>query len=267
MMNNQISTIITLYKTPGSKLKNLKIYKNYKLHIFEQEAEKNSEKKLKKILKFKFKYFSSDKNIGLSKASNFLINNISSKYCLFTQADIQIDKKDIVKLKNSFSIDKNIIFTSPKFNSHKIIKNKIEYVNKINLACIMIDVEKIKKIGFFDEDYFLYWEDIQLIDKINKSKYKMVVVNDTKVKHESSSSSENNLKTYVIRILNYTYGDFLFDYKQKRLRLIKIIRIFFKNFVLFFFHILFFQFKKSVINFSKVFGTLKFILFIFKKVI
>ena len=33
-----LSTIITLYKTPLKKQKNLKVYKNYNLHIFEQEG-------------------------------------------------------------------------------------------------------------------------------------------------------------------------------------------------------------------------------------
>ena len=31
---------------------------------------------------------------------------------------------------------------------------------------MVCDVDKLKKIGFFDEDYFLYWEDIDLIKKL-----------------------------------------------------------------------------------------------------
>ena len=36
---------------------------------------------------------------------------------------------------------------------------------------MLCDVKKLKKIGFFDEDFFLYWEDIDLIERINNSKF------------------------------------------------------------------------------------------------
>ena len=37
---------------------------------------------------------------------------------------------------------------------------------------MMCDVKKLKKIGFFDEDYFLYWEDIDLMKKLIVSNIK-----------------------------------------------------------------------------------------------
>ena len=38
LMNNNITVITTLYKTPPDKLKNLNQYKSFKLKIFEQEG-------------------------------------------------------------------------------------------------------------------------------------------------------------------------------------------------------------------------------------
>ena len=64
---NQISTIVTLYKTPKKMLENLNFYKKFQLNIFEQEGNKKNIDNLKNILKFKFKYFYNKKNIGLSK--------------------------------------------------------------------------------------------------------------------------------------------------------------------------------------------------------
>ena len=60
-MNNNISTIITIYKTPLEKLYNLRQYKNFNLILFEQNSNFNSKKKIKKILNFEFKYFFSKK--------------------------------------------------------------------------------------------------------------------------------------------------------------------------------------------------------------
>ena len=46
----EISVILTLYKTPKEKLKNLLSYKNFKLLVFDQEGNKSTEKYLKKNL-------------------------------------------------------------------------------------------------------------------------------------------------------------------------------------------------------------------------
>ena len=71
-MKNDLSVIITLFKTPAEQLKSLSQYKNYPLLIFEQDTKNNSEKfkfdlimnigkKLKKkiMLYLKFIYSSS----------------------------------------------------------------------------------------------------------------------------------------------------------------------------------------------------------------
>ena len=125
-MKNNITTIITLYKTPLEKLKNLNQYKAFQLIIFEQEGSLISKKKIQKILKRKFEYLYSKKNIGLPKASNILLKKVKSKYLLFTQADILIDKKSILDLVKIFKKDKNIIFVAPNItNKIKKIKKKI----------------------------------------------------------------------------------------------------------------------------------------------
>ncbi len=264
-MRNNITIIITLYKTPLEKLKNLNQYKKFKLIIFEQEGSLNSKKKIHKILKRKFEYLYSKKNIGLPKASNILLNKVKSKYLLFTQADILIGESAVLNLVKIFKKDKNIIFVTPTINK-KIKKNKnFSFVKNIKAACMICDVKKLKKIGFFDDDYFLYWEDIDLIKKINLSKFKMVLANNIFVKHQSSQSSKDNFKTLYLRSSNYIYGEFIYDFKHNKFRIIKIVRKFIQNLFLIFFDILRFRFKDSIIRVFKICGILKFILYFFKK--
>ena len=264
-MINNISTILTLYKTPLNKLNNLKQYKDFQLFLFEQEGSGFSKKKIQKILKFKFRYYFSKRNIGLSKASNFLLSKVKSKFLLFTQPDISIEKKDILNLKKIFGMDKNIIFVTPNIPQNKKNRHKIKYTKKIKAACILCDVKKLKKIGFFDEDFFLYWEDIDLIKRVNQSKYKMVIANNIYANHHSSQSSENSLKTEHIRKLNFMFGELVYDLKYKKFRSIKIIRKIIQNFLLFFFNLIRFQLQDSLNNFSTLCGLIKFILYYSKK--
>jgi len=266
-VNKNISVILTLYKTPIEKLYNLNLYKKFPLIIFEQEGSLKEKKKIKKILKRNFRYFFSERNIGLSGASNYLLKKVQTKYMVFTQPDIIIDEKSILNLTKIFKKNKNIIFVTPtiikKFSN--VRQKKFSYKKKIKAACMICDVRKLKKIGFFDEDYFLYWEDIDLMKKINSSNFKMVVANYIFAKHASSQSSDNNLKTEHLRSSNFIYGELVFDYKHRKLRVVKIFRKILQNLIFFFFNLIKFQLKKSIINLSIIFGILKFVLYYLRK--
>ena len=142
-MKSNVTVILTLYKTPISKIKNLNNYKNYNTIIFEQNSDGKFKNELYKKLNYKFKYYYSYKNIGLSKSSNFLLSKVKTKYCLFTQPDINISNNTIKMLKKS--INKDIIFASPKYvkkikkKNYSDKKPKIKIENNLNMACILMD--------------------------------------------------------------------------------------------------------------------------------
>ena len=259
----EISVILTLYKTPEDKLKNLLNYKNLKLLVFDQEGNNSTKKFLKKKFTNNLQYFSSKKNIGLSKASNFLLSKVNTTYFLFTQPDINIKKSSIQKLIQIMKKEKNLIILSPNHKKNVMNKKqkKINYVKKINFSCILINTKKIKKLGFFDEDFFLYWEDIYLEHKINNSKFKMAIANNIEVEHQASQSSKKNYITEYIRKKNYMYGEFLFDLKLNKLRFLKVLRKIFQNLILFCFNLSIFRFNNSLDNFSKLTGIIKFLIY------
>lgn len=267
-MNNNITVITTIYKTSYQKIKLLSQYKNFKVIIFEQDAKKNSKYNIKKISRIKFDYYSSNKNIGLSKSSNYLISKVRTKYFLFTQPDITIDEKSIMLLKKNISTRKDIIFAGPKFIKNiKMKKNvKAGYIirNKLDASCMLCDTQKIKKVGFFDDDFFLYWEDIYLMKKIKESNFKMIQVTNSFANHESSQSSKKNLYLTFIRNLNFKYGEYLYEYKINKLRKLKIIRQFLQSLIFILPNVFLLRKEKITINISNLFGILKFLKFYIK---
>ena len=85
-----------------------------------------------------------------------------------------------------------------------------------------------------------------------------------------------NPKNFLVSILNtvpkekmfnknYIYGEFLYDYKNNKLKIHKILRKIFQNIFLFFFNILIFRIKHSKINAAKLLGINKFIFFYLRK--
>ena len=265
-MDKNISVIITLYKTPLNKLQILKQYENYNLIIFDQDT-KSNKKIISGILKKKFRYFYSNKNIGLSRSTNFLISKVKTKFFLFTQADIKINEVSIKNLLRVIKLKKDVIFAAPvigKYSKKKFTKN-YTYSNKLNAVIMLCDLKKVRKLGFFDENFFLYWEDIDLMRRVNSSKYKMVKVLNSFAKHDGGKSTVENYKTKITRQTNFKYGEFIFDLKYKKFRLIKIVRTLLQSLIFIPIYIIIYNPNKLINYFSKIIGTFKFIIFYFRK--
>ena len=267
-IEEDISIIITLYKTPIENIQLLNQYKNFKVLIFNQAEKDDSEKKrLDDILKFNFEYYSSKKNLGNSRSSNVLLSKVKTKYCLFTQPDVTVDDISIKKLVNLMKIREDIIFAGPIIKSNERIKtkdNKQNYIEKkyLDASCMLCDVKKTREIGFFDENFFLYWNDEDLMARVNKSNYIMIQSLDSFAIHKSSQSSKNDFKVDLIRGVSFKYGEYLYDYKYKKFRLIKLIRQFIQNFLFMLLNFVFFRGKKALKNISFLIGIFIFVKFI-----
>ncbi len=269
-MKNDLSIIITLFKTPIEQLKSLNQYRNFPILIFDQATKNNSEL-ISKEINAKFEYFHSEKNLGLCKSTNFLISKVKTKYFLFTQADIKIDENSINNLINGMKFRDDIIFAGPTINTKENFNNKKELLENYELessldASVMIcDLQKVKSIGFFDEDYFLYWEDKDLMERVNKSNFKMIRVINSFVIHDSGKSTIDDTKVKFIRRTNFKYGELVFDLKHKKIRIIKILRQIFQNIIFLPLNIIVLNKNKVIENISQILGILKFIKFIFIK--
>ena len=263
-MFDELTVIITLFKTPKDRLVKLNELKGIKSIIFNQENSHDF-KDLKKIFKFRFKHISSKKNIGFSKATNILISKVKTKYFLFTQADISINKKSIKYLLSEIKKNKRIIFAGPNFKTNSKLANKVIEKKYLNAACMICDTKKVNKLKFFDEDYFLYWNDEDLMERVNQSPYKMIQVLKAKAVHESSKSSVENYRVKFLRSKHFKLGELIFDYKFNKLRFVKIFRQIIQSLIKLIFFSLFFNKEKIIANLGYLIGILNFLVFYIKK--
>ena len=94
---------------------------------------------------------------------------------------------------------------------------------------------------------------------------KMIEVSNAYAVHFAGESSVKNYKVNFIRNLNFKYGEFLFDFKTKKFRNLKMIRQIIKNIIYLFLNLLFINKEKLLNNLSNILGIFKFILFYLKK--
>jgi len=260
---NNISVILLLFHTRKNLIENLKQYKDFKVLILDQSNDLELRKKIKKFLpKIEF-YLSSNVNMGFAKGINFLAKKVKTKYFLCTQPDIKINKKSIKYLLNTFNLKKNCIISVPKIDDfvNFKIKNqqKIYPIKNIIGAIFLAEKKKFLNINMFDENFFFYWEDVDISNRIQKSKYKIYINHNSKAVH-TWSSTKFNLQTFYVKETNFKYGELFYQYKNNKLKYIKILR---QPFTLFFRSLLYLILlnpKKSLSNLFRIYGIIKFII-------
>ena len=114
-------------------------------------------------------------------------------------------KKDIGKVIWSAGgqIDWNNVYGSnigvDQVDKGQFDKNN-ENVDFLTGCCLMIDTNVFKKIGFLNEKYFMYLEDLDFCHKAKNNNFKLSYIYKSKIWHVNSGSSKSggNLHDYFI---------------------------------------------------------------------
>ena len=154
-------------------------------------------------------------NLGFGRANNIALSQTKNNFALILNVDAQISPDDIKKTIEIMSqnpdiaiaggvvhncvIENNKIISSyPCPKNLEQLKNKTPqpiYFNKfITGAGMFLNMKIMRKIGFFDEEFFLYCEDNEICKRAIKNGYKTAIINDTKLLHIGSSSSKISTK-------------------------------------------------------------------------
>ena len=266
MKKSDISIIILLYNTPKDKIQNLLNYKDFNIFILDQSDDHVTKKKIKKILP-KIRYYKvSKQNNGFAKGINFLSKKIKTKFFLCTQIDVLINTKSIMGLKKAFIDNDDCIISVPNFKKLKRFNKYSKSFTKVKRfigAIFLTDTFKFNKIGRFDENFFFYWEDEDLSKRIDRfDNFNIYKCNNSYAKHYNGKSSINNDKSKFIRLSNFKFGEYLFQYKYKKLKKIKMFREPIKRFFLLLIFIIFLNKNKFYNNLYYLVGIFKFYKFI-----
>jgi len=173
-------------------------------------------------------YYIPEKDLGLSGSYNYALHNCSTKYIFITQPDVTLELSTIPKLydaikkyNNSAILASKVVYDDDqldtdyillKFNkNNKIINIKKKYqnyfsyneikgdicVDAVTCTTMFINCEFIKKIGGWDDNFFMYCEDMDLCLRARINGYQIIKVSDSKVKHLGfSSHSEDNNESF-----------------------------------------------------------------------
>ena len=271
MNYNQITIGIVTYKSEKvlfDCLKSIKKIKN--IIIFDN----SNDTELKKIIDKRYpkiRFIKSKKNLGYGAANNRIVKESNTKFVFILSPDVILKKnceqnllKSLLKLKNNFSVlspfekNKNHEYSKKKFSNNK---NLLE-VNYANGFAFLINKYDFKKIGMFDENIFLYNEEIDLFKRLRISNLKIYIDINSEVKHLGGKSSNIGNEFDKCRNWHWMWSQVYFQkkYKKKFLINIKFTLILFVLLWKIIFYFLIFKKKKAIDKVMRFSGTLNAIL-------
>lgn len=232
-------------------------------------------------------------DVGLGKTFNFALKKVFTPYVLLTQPDVILRKDCIINLLDGFDrypdagmvvpivYDNNIYskydfydlrysIVKKKFNN-KMLKNlKVTHpsgdfcVDAVNATTMMIKVAALNKINGWDENYYVYLEDIDICLRLTLNNYSIIKIFNAKVDHFGWSSHYKELKDTmnISRIWHFTWSSLYFENKfcKKKIVLKKVFRIMIFSIIKNFFNLVLFRFKKFKNNFIKLSACIAFLM-------
>ena len=162
-------------------------------------------------------------NLGYGKGNNLGISKVKTQYVFILNPDTVLEKnclnelsKAQTNLKDNFTIlAPNLLnnygyFLSKNNNS----QNEILEVDYVKGFAILINLKKINFNEIFDENFFLFLEEIDLCKRIKNSGGKIFVAMNSKVQHSGKQASEYSLNIELCRNWHWMWSLYYYNYKH-----------------------------------------------------
>mgnify|MGYP001315677512 CR=1 FL=1 len=156
-------------------------------------------------------------NLGYAKANNLGLRKVKTKYALVLNPD-SILKSDALEnfLKTTLTC-KDFSLIGPTTNQGRKVEGKNDLIKVKNLKGfgIFFNMEKFQDNKFFDENYFLYFEEIDLCKNVTINNGKIYLDPKIKIFHEGGSSVDNAYSFEIEKNRNWHWMWSTFYYHKK----------------------------------------------------
>lgn len=232
------------------------------------------------------KIIKSEKNIGYGRANNLALRKTKTDFVLILNTDAFIFENEIEKILELMKSQEKIALAAPLLlNSDPDLKQenpdqeiqKQLAIAKSNLieennsylsvkyligAVLFMKMSVFRKIGFFDEDIFLYYEDDEISHRAIKNGYEAIILKDCYAYHLSHKSSGSSLRSLYKRSFHKALSKFYWKQKLKgRFASYKsAARFLIFHFLGSIFYLLTFNFRNFIDNLGSTCGSFSFLI-------
>lgn len=174
------------------------------------------------------KLIKSEKNLGFAKGQNKILKQLKDEYIILLNPDTQFEDNFIDSMVKFMEENPSCAVSGPKLvdfnnklesnggdfpfgpalfnwlfnlealgklsNFHRGDKDYYSAAHEVNWisgTMMMMKRESLEKFGFFNEEFFMYFEDVELCYRAKKSGEKVMLNPEVIIKHKSGSSSKD----------------------------------------------------------------------------
>ncbi len=222
MDNKKITVVINTFNSED-KIYNCIDSISSELKVIVVENSKNIE--LKNNLEKKYKNLEcllAGENLGYAKGNNLGLSKVETTYALILNPDATIEGKTINNFLDSAKKIKDFAIMGPaKQNEFSLIdenedQKDIFEVEKLKGFAMFLNLKQFKDIGFFDDKFFIYLEEIDLCKRLRINNRKIFLDKNIKIKHQGGSSHNDsiNFEMELSRNWHWMWSTFYFNKKH-----------------------------------------------------
>ena len=270
MGDEKITIIINTFKSE-EKIYNCldSIPNTYKVVVVENS--KNSEFKNKIEEKYSnVECILAGDNLGYAKGNNLGLSTVNSKYALILNPDAKLEKNTLRNFFITASKIKDFSIIGPakqdELNENDISSEKEDFfeVNELKGFAMFLNMKQFKEIGFFDENFFIYLEEIDLCKRLRKENKKIYLDKNIIIHHLGGRSHDSSINFEMELSRNWHWMWSTFYYNRKHYgyfySLVKISVKFLSSLINLIFFSIIFKNKKRKIYFQRFSGLINSIL-------
>ena len=262
MESKELTIVIVTFKSDEKIINCLKsISNNIPVIVVENSDNKDFKKKIENIFT-NVNCILVGENKGYSTANNIGLKSVKTKYALILNPDTILDENAIKNFFTTKERVKDFWLIGPANN--QIVQfneddSNLKEVNNLKGFAIFLNLSKFNQ-DYFDENFFLFFEEIDLCRRVKKNKGKIYLDKYIYIKHDGASSvnKTNKLDLEKTRNWHWMWSTFYFQKKYKGFLLAFII-IFPKLFsaiIKTIFYLIIINKKKKEIYFCRLSGLL-----------
>ena len=262
MESKELTIVIVTFKSDEKIINCLKsISYNIPVIVVENSDNKNFKNKIENIFT-NVNCILAGENKGYATANNIGLKSVKTKYALVLNPDTILDKDAIKFFFNTKEQVKDFWLIGPANN--QIINfnendSNFKEVNNLKGFAIFLNLSKFNQ-DYFDENFFLFFEEIDLCRRVKKNKGKIYLHKNIIVKHDGASSvnKTNKLDLEKTRNWHWMWSTFYYQKKYKGFLLAfiiifpKLISAIFKSL----FYLMILNKKKREIYFCRLSGLI-----------
>jgi len=175
-----------------------------------------------------------EKNLGFGAANNRALVQVTTPYAMLLNPDCEISSAAVLSMLAYMQLDKNAAIVAPQImRSQDALELSYRWprsiwqangpaaeapccVGFVTGAAMLFRLSRFTEIGFFDEDFFLYYEDEDLCLRLFEAKCSIVVLPSVRLKHSSRGSvrGKHPLRAEYGRGYHHVQSKMLFVHKH-----------------------------------------------------